>query len=93
VYRDGPGSDYRSYPQRNRSLPGPRPEVEYSALKRLADRDHPEIRLQPEDFPFARSSRPGWTDRLPPSWAFALAFLIWMIALSGTYFLEPSLTP
>ena len=53
----------------------------------------PEIRLQPDDFPFARSSRLGWRGRLPPNWAFALAFLIWMLALSGTYFLEPSLTP
>src|SRR3954447_7889973 len=60
-------------------------------LKQSADQNLQTIGLEPDEFPFARLSRPRFVDRMHLGRAAVVAFIILMVVVSGSYFLEPSL--
>jgi len=59
-------------------------------LKQSADRNLQKIELEPDEFPFARLSRPRLVDRVPLGWALVLALLAFTLIVSVKYLLEPT---
>ena len=59
-------------------------------MKQSADRNLQKIELEPDEFPFARLSRPRLVDRVPLGWALVLMLLAFTLIVSGKYLLEPT---
>ena len=64
--------------------------LELKPLKQSADPNLQKIELEPDEFPFARLSRPRLVDRVPLGWALVLMLLAFTLIVSGKYLLEPT---
>lgn len=64
--------------------------LELKQLNQLMDPNVQKIELEPDQFPFARLSRPRLVDRVPLGWALVLVLLAFTLIVSGKYLLEPT---
>src|SRR4051812_35384113 len=64
--------------------------LEFEPMKQSADQNLQKIELEPDEFPFARLSRPRLVDRVPLGWALVLMLLAFTLIVSGKYLLEPT---
>jgi hypothetical protein len=64
--------------------------LELKPLKLSGDLNLKKSELEPDEFPFARLSRPRLVDRVPLGWALVLVLLAFTLVASGKYLLEPT---